>query len=107
MLPEPERFEVDWEKRPPDQEFADRIRQCVANLAEAIRVATIAGLTVETQLNDIGYASFNEHVAVQIYRKESAVSKKKKKSKKKETIANITARFLGIYFQMKPQSPNP
>lgn len=24
----------------------------------------------------------------------------------KETVANTTARFLGIYFRMKPQSPN-
>lgn len=68
-LPDAELFDVDWEHRPPDQEFGDRIRQCVSNLREAIRVATIAGLNVETQLNGIGYSHFNENGAVSVYRK--------------------------------------
>ena len=71
-LPSPEPIEIDWDKRPPDQEFADRIRQCVANLNEAVRVATIAGLDVETQLSGIGYASFSGNVAVRVYRKNFA-----------------------------------
>lgn len=69
MLPTPELIQIDWDKRPPDQEFADRIRQRVADLREAIRVAAIAGLTVETNLSGIGYAPFDEHQAAIVYRK--------------------------------------
>jgi len=72
MLPEPERFQVDWANRPSDKEFADRIRQCVANLAEAVRMATIAGLYVETKLDYIGYAEFVEAESVRVFRKQFA-----------------------------------
>ena len=68
-LPEPKPINIDWEKKPSDKEFANRIRQCVADLHEAIRVATIAGLDVETQLQYIGYAGFYENGSVTVYRK--------------------------------------
>ena len=45
-LPRPNPITIDWENRPPDQEFADRIQ-------EAIRVATIAGLVVETRFEAV------------------------------------------------------